>query len=235
MGWSAPVRARGLPPIAALMLALLAGCPSRERHDRPPAPPALPPPPSAPADPAHAGGAPAPIEVYADSEVGDWRAYRVTTESSLAPTVTAEVVAQITAVDAEHVTEAHAGRAVVDGTERTQHDQGQRPRAGLTIDQLTGNAAAGWTIFDLQITDDVHVVGGRRFRCKKLSYASIDPLFPGKRTRTELWITKEVPAGGLVEERELQELGDTRFVITQRLVAYGAARGRTWGERPAGL
>jgi hypothetical protein len=184
--------------------------------------------------PAHAGGTLSPIQVFANAKVGDWQAYSVTTESSLGPTFHATGIVTITELDDREVKRGFVGRIAETGERREQQYEG-RPRAGLTIDQLTTNDVGGWTIHDLVITDDVHEIGGRSFKCKKISYASEDPLFPNKRTRTELWISDEVAAGGLVEEREVQDMPSAHFVITQRLLGFGNASGTTWGTKPDGL
>lgn len=183
---------------------------------------------------AHQGDRPSPLEVYADSKVGDWQAYRVTTESSLAPTITATVVARIAEVSDATVRRTFAGRLDATGEVRDDRDE-ERPRRGLTIDQLTGNDVGGWTIHDLRVTEESHEIGGRSFACKKLDYASDDPLIDNKQTHAELWISAEVPAGGLVEEREIQQMPTMRFVITKQLIGFGDASGTTWGTRPDGL
>lgn len=187
------------------------------------------------ADPsAHKGGEPSPIQVLAKAKVGDWRAYRVTTEVTDKPTITATAIARVTTVTATSATIAMTGR--VENTKEIQKSpEDVRPLQGLTIDQLTGNDIGGWTIYDLSITDEPHEVGGRTFKCKKLSYASKDPMFPTKNTRTELWISDEVPAGGIVEEREIQQLDAMRFAITQTLLGFGDATTTAWGEKPDGL
>lgn len=184
--------------------------------------------------PAHEGGTQSPLQVFADAKVGDWIAYRVTTESSLAPTVTATGIERITNVDATKVERAFSGRIDATGELHGKRYE-DRPRNGLTLDQLTTNDVGGWTIYEVAVSDDVHEVGERRFPCKKISFSSRDPLFPKKRTRTDLWISSEVPAGGLVEEREVQELPEVRFVITKQLLGFGDASATSWGTKPEGL
>jgi len=185
--------------------------------------------------PAHEGGKPSPIQVYENAKVGEWRAYSVTTESSLAPTFHAIGIETITKVNDKTVSRGFSGRVEETG-EVQKRAYEDRPRQGLTIDQLTTNDVGGWTIYELAIIDEGHEVGGRTFKCKKLSYASNDPMIPSKRTHTDLWISAEVPAGGIVEEREVQEMPNMRFSITQRLVGFGPDdKTTTWGEKPAGL
>src|SRR5262245_5558368 len=94
--------------------------------------------------PAHEGGKPAPLQTFANAKEGDWLAYRVTTESSLAPTITATGIERITNVTERTVARAFVGR--IDATGEVRKDRSEdRPRQGLTIDQLTGNDIGGWT------------------------------------------------------------------------------------------
>lgn len=184
--------------------------------------------------PAHEGGTLAPLQVFATAKVGDWLSYRVITESSIAPTITTTVIERISSVDDRNVTRSFAGR--IDATGEVRSDRTEsRPRNGLTLDQLIGNDIGGWTITELVVADDVHEVGGRSFPCKKISFASRDPLLPNKRTHTDLWISSEVPAGSLVEQREVQELRDMRFTITKQLIGFGDATTTRWGKKPEGL
>jgi hypothetical protein len=184
--------------------------------------------------PAHEGAKLAPIQVYANAKVGDWRAYRVTTESSLAPAISATVLTWISKTTDQNVIRSFKGRVDATGEVRSDRDE-DRSREKLTIDQLTGNDVGGWTIYDLAITDDERTVGGLTFKCKKISYSSNDPLLPNKKTRTEMWISADVPAGGIVEEREVQEMPNMRFVQTQKLLGFGDAAGASWGTKPEGL
>jgi hypothetical protein len=184
--------------------------------------------------PAHDGDKPSPIEVYANAKVGDWRAYTVKSEWSTQPPIRATAMTRIREVTDQQIVRSFSGR--LDETEETRPDRDERrPRRGLTIDQLTGNDIGGWTIYDLVITDEDHTVGGRTFKCKKLTYASNDPLVPSKRTRTVLWISAEVPVDGVVEEREIQDMPGVTFIQTQTLIGFGTAGATTWGEKPEGL
>jgi hypothetical protein len=183
--------------------------------------------------PAHEGDKPAPLQVYETAKVGDWRAYRVISEWSNKPVGKATVVTRIGEVTDAQVVASFNGR--LDDTSEIRKDREEtRPRRGLTIDQLTGNDVGGWTIYNVTITDEDHTVAGRTFKCKKLSYASDDPLVPAKRTRNELWISTEVAAGGIVEERQIQDMPNMTFVQTQTLIGFGDER-TTWGTKPEGL
>jgi hypothetical protein len=184
--------------------------------------------------PVHEGGQVAPLQVFANAHVGDWLAYRVTTESSLAPTFHATGIETITKVDDKTVARAFSGKVEETGEIKRQSYEA-RPRDGLTLDQLTTNDVGGWTIYEVAVSDDVHEVGGRKFKCKKISYASNDPLIAGKRTHTDLWISTEVPAGGLVEEHEVQDMPDMHFRITKQVIGFGDAKSTAWGTKPAGL
>jgi hypothetical protein len=184
--------------------------------------------------PDHKGGDLSPIQVFANAKDGDWRAYRVTTEITDKQPITATALLHVSQVGAANVTLSGNGRIDATGEIQKQPED-VRPRQGLTIDQLTGNDIGGWTIYDVAITDEPHEVGGRTFKCKKISYASKDPMFPTKNTRTELWISDEVPAGGIVEEKEIQQLDAMRFAITQTLLGFGDATTTAWGQKPDGL
>jgi hypothetical protein len=188
--------------------------------------------------PAHDGGKPSPIEVYANTKVGDWRAFTVKSEWSTKPVATATVLARVHEVDDKQVVLSIHGRiddtTLDDAKQRHDTRDERRPRQGLTIDQLTGNDVGGWTIYNLVIADDDHTVGGRTFKCKKLTFSSDDPLIPAKRTRTELWISDEV-VGGIVEEREMQDMPNMTFVQTKVLIGFGTADATSWGTKPEGL
>ncbi|MCE9575065.1 MAG: hypothetical protein K8W52_18080 [Deltaproteobacteria bacterium] len=197
-----------------------------------PTPPPAPkvPPPAMPPTPAHAHAAP--LEAFATATVGDWHAYRVVNGGTLGEIRTTAMVA-ITAVTPDTVTRAMRGR--IDATGEEKHEPNDAfPRKGLTLERLTGDDLAEWTLSDVTVVDEVHTVGGRAFACKKISYASADPMFPEKRTHTDLWISPEVPAGGLVEEHEIQHLDQATFEITSQVIGFGTAAGTTWGTRPPG-
>ena len=174
----------------------------------------------------------APFEAFAQARVGDWYAYRVISTGSLAEThATAMVV--VSAANDRTVVRALRGRNDATGEEPAEPSD-EFPRAGLTLERLGGDDVGGWTLFDVATTPDQHVVDGRPFACTKVTFGSRDPLFPDKRTRTELWLSPEVPAGGLVASREEQHLGAMTFVMTEELIGFGTADGTIWGTRPAG-
>ena len=182
----------------------------------------------------HEGGMPSPLQVFATAKLGDWTSYRVTTESSMAQTFTAIGIERITAADDKQVSRSFSGRVEQTGEVRNDRYE-DRPRQGLTLDQLTTNDVGGWTIYKVVVTDDVREVGGRKFKCKKISYESNDPLLPKKRTHTDLWISDEVPNGGLVEEIEVQELPNLRFRLSKQVLGFGDAKSTAWGQKPDGL
>ncbi len=182
--------------------------------------------------PKQAGAHPAPLELFADAKVGDWYAYRVVNAGSLGG-IQSTVLTWVTAVDASTVTRTWRGRLDTTGDEHSGHPE-TFPRAGLTLERLDGDDIGGWTLADLAVTDDVHVVGDHRFACKKIAFASSDPMFARKHTHSDLWISAEVPAGGLVAKREEQHLDAMTFVITEELIGFGTASGTTWGTRPTG-
>jgi hypothetical protein len=174
-----------------------------------------------------------PFEVYARAAAGEWSAYRL--DNGLpSGHVHTTVIRTITAEAPDHVT--RTDRGLVDG-EPTVHDEQPEdfPRAGLTLERLTGLDRAGWTISDLTVTVEPHPVGGRPFQATRISFASADPMFPRKRTHTDLWISTDVPAGSLVASREVQDQEGLHLVLTEELVGFGDAGGTRWGERPSGL
>lgn len=198
------------------------------------------PPPSAPAAGATRVAAPpadaeagVPSTLFADARAGDWHAYRVTSAGPYG-ILRSTAVTWVSDARADGVTRSVRGRLDGGDEVRTGRDE-QFPRAGLTLARLLGHDHSGWTLFDVEVTDDVRTVGDRSFACTKFTFRSRDPMFPKKVTRTERWLSPEVPAGGLVAEREVQELGDARFEISQDLIGFGTAEGTRWGVRPPEL
>lgn len=182
----------------------------------------------------HVGSQLAPIQVFAKAQVGDWIAYRVTNRSTALPDdISTIVLATITAATDTGVTVAYKGRMEKAGDRREQWTY-ERPREGLTIDQLTDNDVAQWRLIGLEVTDEKHEVGGREFACKQISYAGLDPMFPSKKSRTTLWISDEVP-GGLVEERDIQDLDAMHMEQIKQLIGFGTATATTWGTKPDGF
>jgi hypothetical protein len=173
-----------------------------------------------------------PIDLFASAHPGDWYAYQVVNGGPVGEIRTTAMV-WIAAERPDGVTRAARGRIDASGEERAIRSE-DFPRAGLTLERLIGADRGGWTLTDVAVTDEIRVVGGRSFPCKRLSFGSTDPMFPRKRTHTDLWISRDVPAGGLVAEREEQHLDDQTFVITQELIGFGTASETSWGTRPAG-
>lgn len=180
----------------------------------------------------HEGGKLAPLQLFAGSTVGEWHAFETLTElGSTEPRKTKTNLVRIDSVDDKQVTLSQSERE--GSLTPATSERGERPRQGLTIDQLTGNATQSWTLFGLTITDDVHAIGDRSFACKKLSFTLQDPLDAKKRAQVEMWISAEVPAGGLVELR--QTFTQPGLAVTQRLLGFGTADATTWGTKPEGL
>jgi hypothetical protein len=182
---------------------------------------------------AAAPGHPSPLEIYATARVGDWHAYSVANESPFGSIPTHAVTTVTEATDAM-VTIAVRGRLDQTGEIRDGRAE-QYPRGGLTLERLTGDDIGNWTIFDVAVFDEPHEVNGRTFACKRITFGSKDPMFPTKRTRTDYWISTEVPAGGLVEKREVQDLDGQIFRMTLEVIGFGSGSATTWGERPEGL
>src|SRR5262245_32309781 len=90
----------------------------------------------------HEGGMPAPLQVFANANLGDWQVIRVTTATSLAPTITSLTIVRTVAVDDTQVKREFVGRIEEDGGNDIPQGEArkdwseQRPRAGLTLDQL---------------------------------------------------------------------------------------------------
>ena len=182
------------------------------------------------------GDHPSAIDVFADSQLGDWNAYDVVNAGSLmgsAGSVQTTAVEWIDGATTERVSRTWHG--LVGSDPRAGHAE-IYPRRGLALERLMGDDIGRWTLFDLAITDDVHTVKGRAFHCKKLVYRATDPVFARKRTTIELWLSAEVPAGGLVAEHEIQDLDAWHFDMTKEVSGFGSASGPpAWGTRPASL
>jgi hypothetical protein len=182
----------------------------------------------------------APFEAYAQAVAGDWRAIKGTNkqppgmhyalvEKQPPPgDVAVTVLFTVKSVDAERVIRAMRGR--VDATGETKDEpEATFPRSGLTLEQLLDS---DWKIDDLVVTDEPRVVGDHTFQCKKLVYRSTDPMLPRKKVMTELWLSSEVPAGGLVAFHETQDLDAMHFEMTQEIIGFGTSAGASWGAKP---
>jgi hypothetical protein len=167
-------------------------------------------------------------DLFATSRVGDWHAYESLIESSMTPKpVTNTTTVWVSAADDNQVTRVIGGPTEAD---KATNQTDQVPRQGLTLDHLTTNAEL-WRIYEVSITDEDHTVGGRSFKCKKITYSSRKSDEPNRVSHTELWISDEVPAGGLVEQRDVHEGAD--FKLTRRLIGFGDAKTTRWGKKPA--
>jgi len=199
------------------------------RHTPPPKSPE----PPAPDGSATATSAPPPIEPYSHSQVGDWRAYDYSTRSSLG-NFSSHVIARVTAATADSVTVVLTGRLDQTGEQRTEPAD-TYPRTFGSIEKLVEHA--DWKISDASVATEPHEVSGKTFACARISFAKSDPLFPNKRTHVDLWLSAEVPAGGVVEEHEIQQLDQMTFDMRSVLVGYGTGGGTTaaWGSHADGL
>jgi hypothetical protein len=182
----------------------------------------------------HMGGELAPIQVFAKAQVGDWVAHRIINRSTLlAEELTAIRLSKITAATDTTVTIEHKGRMEKGEGKREEWTQ-ERPRQGLTIDQLVGNDVSQWRLIDVQTADDTHEIGDRTFKCKQVAYAALDPMFPSKKVRVTYWYSDEL-AGGLVEERDIQDLESVHIEQLTQLIGFGTATTTTWGTKPDGF
>ena len=172
----------------------------------------------------------APFDAFARANVGDWRAYRVMNGGSLGE-IRTTAIEEVTDASEREVAVAWHGRVDATGEQRAGRPT-RFPRTGLSLERLLGYDAAGWTVLDLAVTDDVRVVAGRSFKCKKLVVHERDPMFPEKQTRVELWLSDEVPVTGIVAEREHQELRGMTFDIELDVIGFGTRAVVAWGERP---
>ena len=181
----------------------------------------------------HMGGEPAPLQAYAKAQVGDWIAYRVSTTSSLLPNgVSGLVLGRVTAATDGDVTIDYKARGEKNIDRREAWSETHK-RQNLTIDELTDNTNE-WKLFDLQVNDDTHDVGGRAFKCKKLTYAKLDPMLPNTSVRDTAWYSEEVPLG-LVQDTDVQDMPNFHSEQTKQLIGFGTASATTWGTKPDGL
>lgn len=175
----------------------------------------------------------APLDTYAKSAVGDWVAYTI---SNASPMGSFPATAVTTAKAVSDTTVLTATRGRLDGASEIKRSADEQfARAGLTLEQATGADIGGWTLSDIAITDEPHAVGGRTFPCKHVAYDARDPLFPTKRTHTDLWVSTEVPLDGRVEAHEVQDLDGKIFDNRIVLIGFGAGAATTWGTRPPDL
>ena len=173
-----------------------------------------------------------PVPGYADAKVGDWRAFRHVTTGKLG-NFHATALAVVTAVTATTVTVELSGRLDETGQQRSDGAD-ELPRA-FTVEHEIHRQHGDWTASALEVTDVSRTIDGRSFACKKIAFASADPLLPDKRTRVEVWLSPDVPAGGEVAVREVQKLPGFTIEATSDLIGFGDASHTTWGQRPAGL
>ena len=189
---------------------------------------------------------PAPFEAFSHAQVGDWYAVKRVvgqppgTQWALIDKqpppgdVEVSVVFRVAAVEGDRITRTMRGRVVATGEIKNEPED-TFPRTGLTLERLTGFDHAEWKLGDVAVSDDTRTIAGRAFPCKKVMFHPSDPLLPRKRTTTEIWYSPDVPAGGLVAEREVQDVDAMHFESTEELVGFGSAGGATWGTLPEGL
>jgi hypothetical protein len=125
-------------------------------------------------------------------------------------------------------------RGKVAETGETRDSAGETyPRANLTLERITGLDIGKWTLLSPTVADEDHALDGCTFHTKEVTYASRDPMFPTKRTTTDLWLSPEV-RGGLVEQHEVQDLAeqDLHFDMTKTLIGFGTGSATTWGTKP---
>lgn len=173
-----------------------------------------------------------PLPGYADAKVGDWRAYRYITTGELG-NFHATAIAVVTAVTPTTVTIEFSGRLDETGEQRTDGAT-EFPRA-YTVEHEIHHQHGNWTASGVELTTEVRTIDGHSFSCQKLAVAFADPLMPRKDTRVEVWLSPEVPAGGIVASREVARTSALTITSTNDLIGFGDATHTTWGKRPAGL
>lgn len=193
-----------------------------------------------PAPPAKPASHRAPFEAYAQAVAGDWRAvkrtnkqppgmrYALVDQQPPPGDIAVTVLFTVKSVDADKVTRAMRGKVESTG-EIHDEPSDDFPRSGITLERLLHTE---WTIDDLVVTDEARVVGDHTFQCKKLVYHSTDPMLPRKKVVTELWLSSEVPAGGLVAMHETQDLDAMHFEATEEIIGFGTSAGASWGVKP---
>lgn len=173
-----------------------------------------------------------PLPGYANAKVGDWRAFRHVTTGTMGD-FHATALAVVTAVTPDTVTIELSGR--LDETGEQRSDGADAIPTAYTVEHEIHRSHGDWTASHVVLADDAREVGGRTFPCKKLSFASADPMMPNKDTQVETWLSPDVPAGGEVAVREVQKTSGMTIRMTSDLIGFGDAANILWGTRPAGL
>lgn len=173
-----------------------------------------------------------PLPGYANAKVGDWRAFRHVTTGTMGD-FHATAIAEVTAVTPDTVTIELRGR--VDETGEQRSDGADAIPRAFTVAHEIHRSHGDWTASHVVLTDDARELEGRTFPCKKLSFASADPMMPNKDTQVETWLSPDVPAGGVVAVREVQKTSGMTIRMTSDLIGFGDATHTAWGTRPAGL
>lgn len=173
-----------------------------------------------------------PLPGYANAKVGDWRAFRHVTTGTMGD-FHATAIAVVTAVTPDTVTIELSGR--LDETGEQRSDGADAIPSAYTVAHEIHRSHGDWTASHVVLTDDAREIGGRTFACKKLSFASADPMMPNKDTQVETWLSPDVPAGGEVAVREVQKTSGMTIRMTSDLIGFGDATHTAWGTRPTGL
>jgi hypothetical protein len=173
-----------------------------------------------------------PLPGYANAKVGDWRAFRHVTTGTMG-NFHATAIAVVTAVTPDTVTIELSGR--LDETGEQRSDGADAIPSAYTVEHEIHRSHGDWTASHVALTDDAREIAGRTFRCKKLSFASADPMMPNKDTQVETWLSPDVPAGGEVAVREVQKTSGMTIAMSSDLIGFGDAAHTAWGTRPSGL
>ena len=169
---------------------------------------------------------------YAEPKVGDWRAFRHITSGELG-TFHATAIAEVLAVDASTVTIELRGRLDETGEQRSDGSD-IFPRT-FTVAHEIHRQHGNWAASKIALTEEPLEIAKRSFATKKVSASFIDPMFPNKEVRVEVWLSPEVPAGGEVAQREVQKMPAMTITSTSDLIGFGDISHTTWGTRPQGL
>ena len=173
-----------------------------------------------------------PLPGYANAKVGDWRAFRHVSTGTIGD-FHATAIAVVTAVTPDTVTIELSGR--LDETGEQRSDGADAIPSAYTVAHEIHRSHGDWTASHVELTDNARTIAGRTFPCKKLAFASVDPMMPNKDTHVETWLSPDVPAGGEVAVREVQKTPALTFTMTSDLIGFGDATHTAWGTRPAGL
>jgi hypothetical protein len=172
-----------------------------------------------------------PFNPFSNAKAGDWAAF-VAEAGNGKEIEKAPYGYEISAVGTASVTIQHS---VYDGGEvhcketTVSIDVKMPPSALDFIQSLMGISKTGRVVREFKIEDEKHMVGGREFACKKITWR-----MPGfcARGGVTVWLSSAVKGTGLVE---LEIKLDNGTTMRSELVGYGTKGKAEWGETVEGL